>query len=121
MVVDIDPACRTGKLWFPDDDVWKSALCEQGDKRLLALKVEPYNLLLFGEEACVPELLRFLFDGGYEIKNYLCASELGYVLMREMQPYGRCYEEALAMDFMEARRVTEPSAPEVEPARCVPC
>ena len=71
--------------------------CEQGETRLLALKVEPYNLLLFGEEACVPEL--------------------GYVLMREMQPYGRCYEEALAMDFMEARRVTEPSAPEVEPAR----
>lgn len=51
--------------------------CEQGETRLLALKVEPYNLLLFGEEACVPELLRFLFDGGYEIKNYLCASELG--------------------------------------------
>ena len=22
--------------------------CEQGDKRLLALKIEPYNLLLFG-------------------------------------------------------------------------
>ena len=43
--------------------------CEQGDKRLLALKVEPYNLLLFGEEAFVPELLRFLFDGGYEIKK----------------------------------------------------
>jgi ATP-binding cassette, subfamily B, multidrug efflux pump len=37
--------------------------CEQGETRLLALKVEPYNLLLFGEEACVPELLRFLFDG----------------------------------------------------------
>ena len=91
--------------------------CEQGDKRLLALKVEPYNLLLFGEEDCVPELLQFLFDGGYEIKNYLCASELGYVLMREMQPYGRRYMEALAMDFMEARRVTEPSAPEVETAQ----
>ena len=91
--------------------------CEQGETRLLALKVEPYNLLLFGEEACVPELLRFLFDGGYEIKNYLCASELGYALARELASYGRCYEEALAMDFMEARRVTEPSAPEVEPAR----
>ena len=91
--------------------------CEQGDKRLLALKIEPYNLLLFGEEARVPELLRFLFDGGYEIKNYLCASELGYVLMQKMQSYGRCYEEALAMDFMEARSITEPSAPEVETAR----
>ena len=38
--------------------------CEQGEKRLLALKVEPYNLLLLGDEACVPELLQFLFDGG---------------------------------------------------------
>lgn len=91
--------------------------CEQGEKRLLALKVEPYNLLLLGKEACVPELLRFLFDGGYEIKNYLCASELGYVLMRELEAYGRRYEESLAMDFMEARSVTEPSAPEVETAQ----
>ena len=91
--------------------------CEQGEKRLLALKVEPYNLLLLGKESCAPELLRFLFDGGYEIKNYLCASELGYVLMRELEAYGRRYEESLAMDFMEARSVTEPSAPEVETAQ----
>ena len=90
--------------------------CEQGEKRLLALKVEPYNLLLLGDEACVPELLQFLFDGGCELKNYLCASELGYVMQRELEPYGRRYEEALAMDFMEARTVTEPSAPEVETA-----
>ena len=91
--------------------------CEQDGKQLLALKVEPYNLLLFGEEACVPELLRFLFDGGYELKNYLCASELGYVMQRELAAYGRRYDEALAMDFMEAREVTEPSAPEVETAQ----
>lgn len=90
--------------------------CEQGDNWLLALKVEPYNLLLLGDEACVPELLQFLFDGGCELKNYLCASELGYVMQRELEPYGRRYEEALAMDFMEARTVTEPSAPEVETA-----
>ena len=70
--------------------------CEQGDNWLLALKVEPYNLLLLGDEAC--------------------ASELGYVMQRELEPYGRRYEEALAMDFMEARTVTEPSAPEVETA-----
>ena len=79
-------------------------------------EVEPYNLLLLGDEACVPELLQFLFDGGCELKNYLCVSELGYVMQRELEPYGRRYEEALAMDFMEARTVTEPSAPEVETA-----
>ena len=98
------------------DQINYALRCKQGEKQLLALKVEPYNLLL-GEEACVRELLRFLFDGGYEIKNYLCASELGHVLMQEMQSYGRRYEESLAMDFMEARSITEPSAPEVETAR----
>lgn len=91
--------------------------CMQDDKKLLALKVEPYNLQLFGEACCVPELLRFLFDGGYEIKNYLCESELGQAVAQQMQTYGRRYEEALAMDFMEADEVTEPSCPEVEPAQ----
>ncbi|MFR7742361.1 MAG: hypothetical protein ACLU3I_02940 [Acutalibacteraceae bacterium] len=38
------------------------------------------------------------------------------MMQRELEPYGRRYEEALAMDFMEARTVTEPSAPEVETA-----
>ena len=99
------------------DNINYALRCEQGSQRLLALKVEPYNLLLFGEEACVPELVRFLLDGGYEIRNYLCASELGHALLRALAPYGRRYEEALTMDFMEARRVTEPSAPEVETAR----
>jgi len=47
--------------------------CEQGETRLLALKVEPYNLLLFGEEACVPELLRFLFRMAAMRSKTICA------------------------------------------------
>lgn len=46
--------------------------CEQGETRLLALKVEPYNLLLFGEEACVPELLRFCSTAAMRSKT-ICA------------------------------------------------
>lgn len=83
--------------------------CEQGDKRLLALKIEPYNLLLFGEEACVPELLRFLFDGGYEIKNYLCASELGYVLMQKCSRMDGAMKRRLPWTLW--RRGASPSRP----------
>ena len=100
------------------DKINYALCCRQDSRRLLALKVEPYNLLLFGEESCVPELLRFLSGGGYELKNYLCASELGYAVQKELaEQYALRYEESLAMDFMEARETTEPSAPEVETAR----
>lgn len=91
--------------------------CESGSETLLALKVEPYNLLLFGSEKCVPELLGFLFDNGYEIKNYLCEAALGAAVQTCMQTrYAIDYNEALSMDFMEASTVTAPSAPEVTAA-----
>lgn len=92
--------------------------CEKENQTLLALKVEPYNMLLFGGAACVPELLRFIMDGGYEMKNYLCETGLGETVAEELrEKYGAVYREGLAMDFMEADTVTEPSSPEVEPAR----
>ena len=48
------------------------------------------------------------------MKNYLCESHLGDTLAELLQ--ARCavrYEEALAMDFMEATQETEPSSPDV--------
>ena len=96
------------------DTVNYALRCECGSETLLALKVEPYNLLLFGSEKCVPELLDFLFDNGFEIKNYLCEAVLGAAVQAYLQTrYAIGYNEALAMDFMEATTVTEPSAPEV--------
>ena len=62
------------------DTVNYALRCECSGETLLALKVEPYNLLFFGSEKCIPELLAFLFDNGYEIKNYLCEAALGAVV-----------------------------------------
>lgn len=91
--------------------------CTAGGKQLLALKVEPFNLLLFGEADCIPELISFILDNGYELKHYLCSAELGGAVMQHLrEAYGIRYEEGLAMDFMEATEVTEPSSPEVTAA-----
>ena len=91
--------------------------CEAKGKALLAMKVEPFHLLLFGEAECVPELLRFLISGGYELKHYLCRTDLGDAMIEELRErYGIRYEEVLAMDFMEAREETEASSAEVQPA-----
>lgn len=97
------------------DKINYAARCEKDGKTLLAMKVEPYHLQLFGDADCAGELLDFLVRGGYEIQNYLSEKTLGDAAAREMEArFGIRYEEALAMAFMEARTLTEPSSPEVE-------
>ena len=99
------------------DKINYAARCEKDGKTLLAMKVEPYHLQLFGDADCAGELLDFLVRGGYEIQNYLSEKTLGDAAAREMEArFGIRYEEALAMAFMEARTLTEPSSPEVEAA-----
>lgn len=74
---------------------------EKPGKALVALKVEPYNLLLFGEPALAEELADYQQSGGYEIKNILCDCVLGEAYTRVLaKKYGRAYEEALPMTFM---------------------
>ena len=77
------------KLDFPllvaADEVNYALRCEQDEKTLLVLKVEPYNLLWFGDAQCAPELLDFILSGGYELKNYLCESHLGDTLAGLLQ------------------------------------
>lgn len=110
MVLDAPLLKETGKINY-------AVKCEKDEKTLLAMKVEPYNLILFGDADCAGELLVFLMREGYEIKNYLSEKMLGDATAHEMKArFDIQYEEALAMEFMEAREVTEPSSPEVEAA-----
>lgn len=81
---------------------------------LLAVKVEPYALLLFGAKGAVAELVDFLIDGGYEIKRILGEETVCEEAVRMLGAHGIAYYEALAMDFMEATEKTEPSSAEVE-------
>ena len=110
MVLDAPLLKETGKINY-------AMKCEKDGKTLLAMKVEPYNLILFGDANCAGKLLDFLMREGYEIKNYLSEKTLGDATAHEMKArFDIQYEEALAMEFMEARKVTEPSSPEVEAA-----
>lgn len=92
--------------------------CEtEAGEVLLALKVVPYNLLLFGNPLCIPELAEYLFHRNLALEGVLCSESVGNAFSRHLaERYGIRYEEALAMDFMEAAEITEPSCPEVVPA-----
>ena len=90
-------------------------MAEADGARLLAMKLSPYSLLLFGSGNPAGELFEYLLSNGYEIGSLLggeplCDQVIGMLQSR----FGIRYQEALAMDFMEARKVTEPSCPEVE-------
>lgn len=97
------------------DKINYAVKAESGEHCLLAMKVEPYSMLLFGAEEEVPELLSFLLSNGYEIRNLLGSEDVCDRMTLEFASrYGIAYEEALAMDFMEASEITEPSCPAVE-------
>lgn len=84
-----------------------------GEKALLALKVEPYSMLLFGDGGLCGELFGFLLDGDYAIERFLCGEETGSAAVAALADRGIEFYEALAMDFMEADTVTEPSSNDV--------
>lgn len=46
------------------DKINYAARCEKDGKTLLAMKVEPYHMQLFGDADCAGELLDFLVRGG---------------------------------------------------------
>ncbi len=90
------------------DSINYAMRCTNGGKTLLAMRVLPFNLMLFGDKELVPELFSYIVDNKYQMKNYLCESELGYAINAFLtEKYGTKYEEALAMDFMEATEITE--------------
>jgi len=89
---------------------------QQGDKVLLAMRVEPYDMLVYGDTECAKELTEYLIREEYHFPGFLCDTVLGESMCHALRQHQQSYYEALAMDFMEADRVTEPSSPLVEPA-----
>lgn len=88
---------------------------EEGGRWLLAMKLSPYSLLLFGSPEPARELFGFLISNGYEIGSLLGGEKLCDEVIGMLQKdFGLRYAEALAMDFMEAREITAPSCQEVE-------
>ena len=57
------------------------------DKTLLAIKVEPYNLLLYGDKECLEELLLFIKENDYEIDGIMCSIDIGDYLISKSTYY----------------------------------
>ena len=86
-----------------------------GDKYLLAMKVEPYNLMFFGDCECVAEFMQFAKRENYEIKNLLTPLNIGDTFAAlSNKILGKSYSKLIAMDLMEANEITEESATGIE-------
>ena len=79
------------------------ALMMHDDKhKIVVLKKEPFNLLFFGDRELSIPFVGYLLDNEYEVKDYLCPTELGNVIMEAFKDKGfDCYIH-IGMDFMEA-------------------
>lgn len=104
-----------GKVLHTTDTMNYAVRAQDAGRTLLAMKVEPYSLLLYGDENMAEELFIFLMTNGYDI-NSLLGSEIVCDRVCDIMKdqYGIDYYEALAMDFMEAGQITEPSCGEIE-------
>ena len=71
-------------------------------KRLLANRLSPYNVLLFGDYECLDELLEFLETNKYEVPGFLSSTLIG--------DHIKGYKKIIGMDFMEAYEISEPSS-----------
>ena len=84
----------------------------EGDSKLLALLVDPYNILLSGDASLTGELVGFVTSNGYRVKDYQCSLELGEKLAGCFRREGYDFDLQLGMDFMEAKeKAEEPSEP----------
>ena len=57
-------------------------------KSLLILSKKPFNLLLYGHLELCDELVDFLISNNYEIKDYLCETDLGNELISTFKRKG---------------------------------
>ena len=84
------------------------------NKTLLGLKVEPYNLLLYGDEDLLEELLSFIKDNNYELEGIYCSEEIGNKLLEiSSKVLDKEYYLLVGMDFLKATEITEESSKEV--------
>ena len=83
---------------------------------LLALKMSPYSLLLYGDKGGIEELASFLCENGYDISTLMCEEELGDAFVEAMKKHSKFYNVSISMTFMSCDQVSEPSSADVVPA-----
>lgn len=93
------------KIMNETDNVSYLLKVENDRKTLIACRLYPYDVLLYGDHECLDELLCFLNDNQYEIPGFLCSTIIGEHL--------NGYQKFIGMDFMEASIKTEESSSNV--------
>lgn len=89
-------------------------MAKRGEDVLLAIRLEPFSTVVFGSAEAGEELVDFWMEQGYECSRLLGDESLCEAITSVFrEKYGIQYAESLAMDFMEAREMTEPSCTEV--------
>ena len=78
------------------------------DHKLLAMKVEPYDLMLYGNSECTDILMNYLKVNNYSFDKVLCSMEIGDKLVSNHN-----FKLKIGMDFMEATKATEKSCSDV--------
>lgn len=111
----------TGFFFFDESLLTQSnkynfAIKVESDKyKLLAMKVEPFGLMLYGAEYLLEDLLFYLITNKYHFTNILCPKQIGdHLLNIGKNKFNLDYYEALALDFMEAKSKTEDSDKSVQ-------
>jgi len=84
------------------------------NKTLLALNVEPYHLMLFGNNECSSDLVDYLIQNKMNFNSMLGSEDVCNEIVKHSSNFNIHFEEHLAMDFMEAKEITEPSSNEIE-------
>ena len=109
--------CRDAELLKTPDARNYAARTDAAGKTLLAIRVAPYSLLLYGDEDCLFELLCFLAEKQVDFDNILCPTVIGERLVA-VAPTAvqKHFSRTIGMDFMEATEVTEPSTAGIVPA-----
>ena len=86
-----------------------------GSKKLLAMKVEPYYFMLYGEKDLFEELINYVKDNDLEINGFYAPMYFGEgILSLCKKILNKEFHILIGMDFMEANEITEPSSNEIE-------
>ena len=74
---------------------------EEGNDKLLAIKVSPYNLILFGNSSLTEGLFKYLDSNNLNSDGIICEESIGLKLIENHN-----YTLQIGMDFMESKDIT---------------
>ena len=97
------------KVLDKTDNINYAIKYEANGKKLLGMRVEPYNLCLYGDKECSKELLEFIDKNNYIVPGLIAPAAIGdFITTIDSR-----YRKSIGMDFMETKEKTEESSNEV--------